>query len=153
MKKLIVLGLFIVGVVSYGEVKIKIHEPLRFKNVNTRAVGDLIVGEGSIEISTDKLEEDFNKKLIFRFQDTGLMTNKRRWLKIEKFMMENSDKEFKITKKKKIVKIYALLRRSLLNDKMINAEDLEGEYVGRVPIIVEQYSRPLKEMKKVKKES
>lgn len=153
MKKIIVFGLFILGTLSYGEIKIKIHEPIRFKNVNTRAVGDLIVGEGSLEIVTDKLEEDFNKKLILKFPETGLMTNKKRWLKIEKYMMENSEKEFKITQKKKIVKIYALLRRKTLNDKMIDAELLEGEYVGRVPIIIEQYGKPIEDMSNLETES
>lgn len=151
MKKIILLGLFILGTLSYGEIKIKIHEPIRFKNVNTRAVGDLIVGEGSLEISTDKLEEDFNKKLIFKFPETGLMTNKKRWLKIEKYVMDNSDKEFKITKKRKLVKIYALLRRKTLNDKMIDASILEGEYVGRVPIIVEQYGKPIGKVEETEK--
>lgn len=144
MKKITLIMVFIIlANFSYGEIKVKIHEPIRFKNINTRAIGDLIVGEGSIEISTNNLDEDFNKKLIFKFPETGLMTNKKHWLKIEKYMMDNSDKEFKITKKKKLVKIYALLRRKTLNDKTMDASLLEGEYIGSVPIIIEQYGNPI----------
>ncbi|MGL5208354.1 hypothetical protein [Cetobacterium sp.] len=153
MKKiLILLTMCVVYSFSFSEIKIKIFEPIRFKDVNTRAFGDLIVGEGTLEISTDKLEDDLNKKLIFKFPETGLMTNKKRWLKIEKYMMEDSDKEFKITQEKKHVKIYAILRRSTLNDKGIEAEKLEGEYVGAVPIIIEQYSKPTKILEENKEE-
>lgn len=153
MKKILAL-LFMLTIYSFSfsEIKIKIFEPIRFKDINTRAFGDLIVGEGTIEISTDKLEDDFNKKLIFRFPETGLMTNKKRWLKIEKYMMEDSDKEFKITQEKKHVKIYALLRRSTLNDKGIDTEKLEGEYIGAVPIIIEQYAKPVKKIVENKEE-
>ena len=76
---------------SYSDIKIRIYEPIRFKNVNVKAIGDLVVGEGSLEISTDNLEADLNKKLIFKFPDKGAMTNKKRWIEIEKYMMEKNN--------------------------------------------------------------
>lgn len=130
---------------SYSEIKIKIYEPIRFKNVNIRAVGDILVGEGSLEITTDNLEMDLNKKLVFKFPEKGAMTNKKRWIEIEKYMMEKNEKTLIITNKRSIVKIYALLRRDKLRKYGEEASLIEGEYIGRLPIYIEQYSRPTKE--------
>lgn len=142
MKK-ILLFLILIGNISLAEIRLKIHEPIRFENVNTKAVGDIVVGEGSIEVFSDDLENDRNKKFIFKFPKKGLMTNKKRWVQIDKYIMEDSDKEFKMTRDKKIVKIYAVIERRKLNDQFIDGEDLQGEYVGYVPIIVEQYGKPI----------
>jgi hypothetical protein len=128
---------------TYSEIRLKIHEPIRFENINTKAVGDVVVGKGSIEVFSDNLEVDQNKKFVFKFPKKGLITNKKRWVKIDKYIMEDSEKTFKLTSEKKIVKIYAVIERRKLNDQFINAEDLEGEYIGYVPIIVEQYGQPL----------
>lgn len=135
---------------SYSDIKIKIYEPIRFKNVNVKAIGDLVVGEGSLEISTDNLEADLNKKLIFRFPDKGAMTNKKRWIEIEKYMMDKNEKDLIITSKKRIVKIYALLRRDKLKKYGDDASIVEGEYIGRVPIYVEQYSQATKDLNEAK---
>ncbi len=140
---LLLASLLNITVTSYSEISLKIHEPIRFKNINTKAVGDLVVGEGSIEVFSDDLEVDKNKKFVFKFPKKGLITNRKRWVKIDKYIMEDSDKSFKMYREKKIVKIYAVIERTKLNDQLINAEDLEGEYIGYVPIIVEQYGQPL----------
>ena len=140
---LLLASLLNITVTSYSEISLKIHEPIRFKNINTKAVGDLVVGEGSIEVFSDDLEVDKNKKFVFKFPKKGLITNRKRWVKIDKYIMEDSDKSFKMYREKKIVKIYAVIERRKLNDQLINAEDLEGEYIGYVPIIVEQYGQPL----------
>lgn len=143
MKKLILLCLFLMGSMTYAELRLRIHEPIRFENVNTKAVGDVVVGQGSIEVFSDDLENDRNKKFIFKFPKKGLMTNKKRWVEIDKYIMEDSDKEFKMTRDKKIVKIYAVIERRKLNSQFIDGEDLQGEYIGYVPIIVEQYGKPI----------
>lgn len=145
MKKIYILTLltFVFTVKSYSDISLKIHEPIRFENVNTRGVGDIIVGKGSIEVFTDNLEVDRNKKFIFKFPKKGLMTNKKRWLEIDEYRMEDSEKTFRLTREKKIVKIYAIIERRKLNDQLISAEELEGEYIGYVPVIVEQYGLPL----------
>lgn len=118
--------------------------------MNVKAIGDLVVGEGSLEISTDNLEADLNKKLIFKFPDKGAMTNKKRWIEIEKYMMDKNEKDLIITSKKRIVKIYALLRRDKLKKYGDDASIVEGEYIGRVPIYVEQYSQATKDLNEVK---
>lgn len=143
MKKILLMCLFLLGSLSYGEIQLRIHEPIRFATVNTKAVGDIVVGEGSIEVFSDDLENDRNKKFIFKFPKKGLLTNKKRWVEIDKYIMEDSDKEFKMTRDKKIVKIYAIMERRKLNSQFIDGEDLQGEYIGYVPIIVEQYGKPV----------
>ncbi|MGL4935571.1 MAG: hypothetical protein ACRC51_08840 [Cetobacterium sp.] len=145
---MLVLGIVQLSVTAYSDIRLKIHEPIRFENVNTKAVGDLVIGQGSIEVITDNLEVDRNKKFIFKFPKKGLMTNKKRWIQIDEYMMEDSDKTFKVDREKKIVKIYAVIERRKLNDQLISAEELEGEYIGYVPIIVEQYGKPITKIKK-----
>ena len=144
MKKLVFLIMIIISVQSFSEITLKIHEPIRFSNINTKMIGDIIIGEGVIEIISDNLEIDRNKKFIFKFPKKGLMTNKKRWIEISEYLMEDSDKVFRVTREKKLVKIYAQIERRRLNDQLIKAEDLEGEYIGYVPIIVEQYGQPIK---------
>lgn len=143
MKKFLLLSLFMLGSLAYGEIRLRIHEPIRFENVNTKSVGDVVVGQGVIEVFSDDLENDRNKKFVFKFPKKGLMTNKKRWVEIDKYMMEDSDKVFKMTRDKKLVKIYAVIERKKLNDQFIDGEDLQGEYIGYVPIIVEQYGKPI----------
>ncbi|MGL5459973.1 MAG: hypothetical protein ACRDBY_10195 [Cetobacterium sp.] len=141
LKKIMLFIFFLVGLISYGEVSIKIHEPMRFENINMTTISDVVVGKAVVEVSTDDFENDYGKKLIFKFPESGLMTNKRRWLKIEKYMMEDSDKNIILENKRKLVNIYAIIDRKTINDGKIDAKILEGEYVGYLPLIVSQYSK------------
>lgn len=141
LKKFILFVFFSVGLISYSEVSVKIHEPMRFENINMTTISDAVVGKAVVEISTDDLENDYGKKLAFKFPESGLMTNKRRWLKIEKYMMEDSDKNIILENKRRLVNIYAIIDRKTINDGKIDAKILEGEYVGYLPLIVSQYSK------------
>lgn len=149
MKRILLTTLFLLCNLAYGELRLKIHEPIRFENVNVKAAGDAVVGQGSIEVFTDDLETDRNKKFIFKFPKKGLMTNKKRWVYIDKYIMEDSDKEFKMTRDKKIIKIYAVIDRKKLNSQFIDGEILQGEYIGYVPIIVEQYGKPINKIEPI----
>ena len=60
--RILFIYLFLVTSIVYGEIRLKIHEPIRFENVNTKAVGDIVVGQGSIEVFSDDIENDKNKK-------------------------------------------------------------------------------------------
>ncbi|MGL5202041.1 hypothetical protein [Cetobacterium sp.] len=144
MKNILLILMLLTYFKSYSEITLKIHEPIRFESVNTKAVGDIVVGTGIIEITSDNLEVDRNKKFILKFPKKGLMTNKKRWVQIDKYVMEDSDKTFRMTRERRLVKIFAIIERRKLNNQIINAEDLEGEYIGYVPIIVEQYGLPVK---------
>lgn len=142
MIKKITLFIFIsLGAVSYSEVSLKIHEPMRFENINMTTVSDAVVGKAIIEISTDDYENDYGKKLIFKFPESGLMTNKKRWLKIEKYMIEDSDKNIILENKRRLINIYAIINRKTINDGKLDAKILEGEYVGYLPVVVSQYSK------------
>lgn len=154
MKKLL-LGLsFLISCSSYSEIKIKIHEPMRFENINMTTVSDAIIGRGSIEIYTDEIEKDIGKKLVFKFPEKGIMTNKKRWLKVEKYLMEEKDKNIVVENERRVVNIYAVIDRATLNDGKMEAKFIEGEYVGEIPVVVSQYSKivgkttPNKEEKK-----
>ncbi|MGL6063484.1 MAG: hypothetical protein ACRC0S_00095 [Fusobacteriaceae bacterium] len=140
--KLISAFIFLItGLISYSEIKIKIHEPMRFENINMTTMSDEIVGKATIEVSTDNIEEDLGKKLTFKFPESGLMTNKKRWLKIEKYMMEDSDKNIIVENERRLVNVYAMIDRKVINDGKLEAKFIEGEYVGYLPVIVSQYSK------------
>lgn len=141
IKEITLFIFFSLGMMSYSEVSVKIHEPMRFENINMTTISDAVVGKAVIEISTDDLENDYGKKLAFKFPENGLMTNKKRWLKIEKYMMEDSDKNIVLENKRRLVNIYAIIDRKTINDGKLDAKILEGEYVGYLPLIVSQYSK------------
>lgn len=143
MKKIVTIFFVVLSVISYSQVKLKIHEPMRFENINTTTMSDVIIGKGIIEIYTDDIENDLGKKLVIKFPEKGLMTNKKRWLKIEKYMMEESDKNIIIENERRLVNIYAVIDRTTINDGIIEAKVLEGEYIGFLPIVISQYTKIL----------
>lgn len=141
VKKLIlIVSLFNFRELTFSEIKVKIAEPMRFKSINTTHLDkDKVLGKGIIEIYTDNKEEDIGKKIVFEFPEYNLMTNRRKWLKVEKLGMESSKKEMIITKEREQVEFYAVLDRRDINKGEVI--DIEGEYVGYIPIVVSQYSK------------
>lgn len=140
-RKLILIFFLLAGTLSFGEVKVKIIEPMRFHSINTTHLDKTkVLGVGVLEVHANNREEDFGKKLVFEFPEYGIMTNRRRYVKVEKFGMEEKEKELIITKEWEHIKFYAVLDRRELNQGE-DIRDIEGEYVGYVPIIVSQYSR------------
>lgn len=141
MKKLILLVfLFSIQKLTFSEIKVRIAEPMRFKSINTTHLDkDKVLGKGIIEVFTDNKEEDFGKKIMFEFPEYNLMTNRRKWLKVEKLGMESSKKEIIITKEREQFAFYAVLDRKDINKGEVI--DIEGEYVGYIPIIVSQYKK------------
>ena len=140
MKKLLLGAIFsFIALQSFAKVEMKILEPLRFEYFNTRMLGsDKIAGYGTIEIKADK--EDFGKKLVFQFPKKGLITNRKKWIEIEQYGMELPDKELIISQETMNVKFYAVLNRRDI-DKGEEADIIEGNYNGYVPIIVSQYGQ------------
>ena len=143
MKKLLFILMAIISCSSYSEIKIKIHEPMRFEAINLSTMSDAVIGRGSIEIYTDDIENDYGKQIVFKFPEKGLMTNKKRWLKIEKYLMEDKDKVIIIENERRVVNIYAVIDRSTINDGKMEAKFIEGEYVGQIPVVASQYSKIL----------
>ena len=63
MKKLMILSFILIKSISFSEINIKIFEPIRFKEISTIGLGsDRVIGVGILEISTDDLEIDKDKK-------------------------------------------------------------------------------------------
>lgn len=144
-KKFIII-LLILSTSTFAKIIVKVNEPIRFKDINSSELGNIVTGEGIVEIFTDNLEEDLGKKVILRFPTDGLMTNSKKWLIVDKYMIDEGDREIEIIQERRRVKIYAVLKKTQIDDKTYTAEQLEGEYVGYAPIIVEVYGRLVKEL-------
>ena len=143
MKKLILIMMIFLNIIALAEIRVRIHEPVRFKNINTKAYGDLVVGQGAIEIYSTAIEEDLGKKIKIKFPEQGLLTNQKRWLKVERYKMAETDKEFIIDREKRIVNFYAFIRRRELNKTDLDGARVEGKYLGYTPILIEQYGKPI----------
>ena len=141
MKKLIMFLFILIKSISFSEINIKIFEPIRFKEISTIGLGsDRVIGIGILEISTDDLEIDKDKKLKFNFPKKGLMTNRKKWIKIDEYRLETLNNDFIITKKIEQIKIFAILNKRDI-DNGEEADVIEGDYIGYVPIIISQYSK------------
>lgn len=148
MKKIVtILNMILLCSFAYGKVSVKIHEPIRFQPHNIRSISNSkLVGKGTLEISTDNEIEDLGKKIVFSFIDSGVMTNKKNWIKVEKYQLKNQKKEVLITKKRELIDVYAIVDKSQFKNYQ-EAERIEGEYVGRLPIVLSLYSTQSKEVK------
>lgn len=126
---------------ALAEISVKINEPIRFKDVNTNSLGDdYILGEGSLEISTDNEKEDIGKKIVLTFPEEGILSNKKNNIHIKKYSLETKDKSMIISTKKEIIKFFAIAdRREIERNK--DPQIIEGEYVGKVPIVLSLYKK------------
>lgn len=141
MRKIVILMMIFIGKISFSEINVKIFEPIRFKEISTKLLGaEKVVGIGILEITTDDLKHDKGKKLKFYFPKKGMMTNHKKWIDVEKYRLETTKDEFIITKKIEQVKIYAILDKRNI-DKGEEADIIEGEYEGYIPIIISQYGK------------
>lgn len=141
MKRLILLLMLTISSFCFAQINIKIFEPIRFNDVLTNTISkEEVVGEGIIEIYSDDLEEDLGKKLKFYFPKKGLMTNRKKWVKIKEYKLEKRSDDFIVTKEREQIKIIAILNKRDI-DNGEEAEIIQGEYIGYIPIIVSQYSK------------
>lgn len=141
MLKKIILGISMLSSVALAEVTVKILEPIRFKDLNTISIeADYLVGEGVFEVSTDNPKVDLGKKIVFRFPETGIMTNKKNTITVKKYSLPTKDDSMIISTEREQVKFYALIdRREIGRNKL--PEIVEGEYVGYVPVVFSLYER------------
>lgn len=142
MRKIfIAVCMIIISSFTLAEVFIKIHEPIRFKDLNTRALErDYLLGEGSFEIYTDNETEDIGKKIVFRFPEIGYMSNKKNIIKVEKYSLQKDDKSMILSTKREIVKFYAFVNRRNIG-KNKEPEIVEGEYTGHIPVVFSLYEK------------
>ncbi|MGL5189619.1 MAG: hypothetical protein ACRC7S_08190 [Cetobacterium sp.] len=141
MKKCLFFTFIIFYTSLFSEIHYKIVSPMKFRKVNTTHLDkDKVLGEATIEIYTDNEAEDLGKMISIKFPEYNLLTNRRRWIKVEKIAMEDKEKEFILTKERVEVKVYGILDRRVLNrgEEVI---DIEGEYIGYLPLIISQYKK------------
>lgn len=140
MKKILFL-ISLISTISYSEIQVKIVEPLRFRNVNSTEIGpNQILATSQVEIFTNNKEEDLGKRIVFKYPDYLLMTNRKKWIKIKKIGMELKDNEIILNRERIPVIFYAILDKRDL-DKGEKAELIEGEYIGQFPIIFSVYRK------------
>lgn len=141
MKKIVLTLTLLLSSFSFSEIKYKIVEPITFKNINTTSLDrNKVYGKGIIEIYTDDEAEDLGKFIKLDFPDTGLMTNNKKWIPLEKIVMEKNDREFILIHQRKQIKIYGILDRKKL-DRGEDASVIEGDYKGIIPLMISEYSR------------
>ena len=98
MKRLSIFVMFIlISIIALGEIKVGVHKHMKFKQLNTRSIGQNIVGEGVIEITAD--EEDFGKVVELTFLKDGMMTNGKNIIPVENFSVEERFEKFIIKSK------------------------------------------------------
>ncbi|UPO97552.1 hypothetical protein MKD34_01530 [Cetobacterium somerae] len=141
MRKNIVLIVFMtIFSMSFSEIKVKIVEPLRFRDINHTEVGpNQVVAVSHVEIYTTDKEKDLGKRITFKFPNFVNMTNRKKWVKVERVGMDRKQNEIILENERELVKFYAILDRREL-DKGESIEVIEGEYVGQLPIVMGVYS-------------
>lgn len=141
MKKNIVITFLLFYTALFCEIHYKVVSPMEFRKVNTTHIEkDKVLGEAVLEVYTDNLEEDAGKKIVLKFPEYNLLTNRRRWIKVEKLIMEKEEQEFILDKERVQIKLYGILDRRNLN-RGEDIKDIEGEYIGYIPMIISQYKK------------
>ena len=141
MRKNIVLIVFMaIFSISFSEIKVKIVEPLRFRDINHTEVGpNQVVAVSHVEIYTTDKEKDLGKRITFKFPNFINLTNRKKWVKVERVGMDRKQNEIILENERELVKFYAVLDRREL-DKGESIEIIEGEYVGQLSIVMGVYS-------------
>ena len=141
MRKNIALIVFMtIFSMSFSEIKVKIVEPLRFRDINHTEVGsNQVVAVSHVEIYTTDKEKDLGKRITFKFPNFINLTNRKKWVKVERVGMDRKQNEIILENERELVKFYAILDRREL-DRGESIEVIEGEYVGQLPIIMGVYS-------------
>ncbi|MGL6120394.1 MAG: hypothetical protein ACRC0V_07790, partial [Fusobacteriaceae bacterium] len=67
------------------------------------------------------------------------LTNRKKWIKVKKVGMDRKQNEIILYNERELIKIYAILDRREL-DRGEKIENIEGEYVGQLPVIMGIYS-------------
>lgn len=142
MKKIMSILIFLLCTVNlFAEIKISIFQHMKFEEMNTRSIKNRIIGTGILEIQAD--EEDYGKIIELTFVEKGLMTNGKNRLDIEKFIVEKEyEDSFIIDRKTTKIKFYGIVDKRELDRKSITQADMvQGEYVGALPIMISVYEK------------
>lgn len=138
MKKTVMFVLFLVlTTFSFSEVKVSVFENMRFENMNSRNLKRSIVGKGILEIQAD--EEDFGKIIELTFVEKSLMTNGKNAVLIRKITVDDKYKKFVLNSKITHIEFTAVLNQRRIKQENKDAEIVEGDYVGGIPIMISIY--------------
>lgn len=136
---------------TYSEVKIKLLEEIKFENLNTQGTSLIeVIGIGKLEVSTDSLEEDMGKVLVFKFPQSAVMSNRKKQIVLKDISLSfqgknsregrNIKNEMVVTKNYEIIEIYLTLNKNqLLSEE--SPDVVEGEYIGDILFEVEEYGK------------
>lgn len=139
-KKLFMVVFMTIFSTTFSEIKVKIVEPLRFRDINHTEVGpNQVVAVSHVEVYTTDKEKDLGKRITFKFPDYVNLTNRKKWIKVERVGMDRKQNEIILQNERELIKFYAILDRREL-DKGEKIEVIEGEYVGQLPIVMGVYS-------------
>ena len=138
MKKTFMFILFLLlTTFSFSEVKVSVFENMKFEKMNSRNLRTSIVGKGILEIQAD--EEDFGKVIELTFVDKSLMTNGKNAVLIRKITVDDKYKKFVLNSKITHIEFTAVLNQRRIKQENKDADIVEGEYVGGIPIMVSIY--------------
>lgn len=138
MKKTVMFVLFLVlTTFSFSEVKVSVFENMRFENMNSRNLKRSIVGKGILEIQAD--EEDFGKIIELTFVEKSLMTNGKNAVLIRKITIDDKYKKFVLNSKITHIEFTAVLNQRRIKQENKDADIVEGDYVGGIPIMISIY--------------
>ena len=138
MKRTVMFILFLIlTTFSFSEVKVSVFENMRFENMNSRNLKRSIVGKGILEIQAD--EEDFGKIIELTFVEKSLMTNGKNAVLIRKITVDDKYKKFVLNSKITHIEFTAVLNQRRIKQENKDADIVEGDYVGGIPIMISIY--------------
>ncbi len=143
MKKLFLLitSMILFSVNSFAEIKTKVYKNITFENINTKSNSRQLVGTGILEITCE--EEEIGSIIRLDFLKKGYITNRKNWIEIKKFHIEDKDKIFILNSKVKHIKFYGIIDMKDIGKNIIDGDLIEGKYVGATPILLSIYEKGL----------
>lgn len=141
--KIIVLFLLMANL-AFSSIVIKVVEPLNFKNVkNIEIEGEKVISKGYLEITTTEIGEsvikDYGKLLKIKFPSLVFITNKNNLIAVESIALNEEEKDGVIFKKNgQKVEVIGVIDKRKINSL---DENIDGEYIGDIPIEIEIYEK------------
>lgn len=141
--KIIVLFLLMANL-AFSSIVIKVVEPLNFKNVkNIQIEGEKVISKGYLEITTTEIGEsitkDYGKLLKIKFPSLVFITNKNNLIAVESISLNEEEKDGVIFKRNgQKVEVIGVIDKRKINSL---DENIDGEYIGDIPIEIEIYEK------------
>lgn len=144
MKKFILI-FFLLTFTVYGKIKITC-KPVVFKEVRAQNNGlykSKATARGVIEIYSDNIKEDLGKLVVFQVPSHTYITNRKRWVKIDKIIFQKNEQETTIDSETKKIVFHVILDKKELS-KEENNDLIDGVYTGSLPINYSIYEKEMR---------